>query len=232
MARTRQEMIDIVRDIIREDTEIADADIISCLEKAVMVYSQNFPKETVSDKAGDGSTYEWAVPTGWSPDFSRIIKVIYPADETGEREPPEIDPVTSYGIVLKTAGYYWRLYNITASTGDSVKFIYTAYYTLDSDTNDLSSTFAENSVMDYAAHLCFRQLQAVYSGYKSSNIGIDTVDYGAKSSNMDSLAKVYLQRSGLTEQKAGGIAIVIGDIDPYSGHEEKGEFLVHTRGKR
>ena len=236
-SRTRQDYLDKIAVNLRDsEGHVQEPDMIDALDEAVTIYSEAFPREIILDKTGDGATYEWAVPSDWSENYSEILSVEYPAGKTGERQPPSLDERYDWGVVVTSTGTYkWRLFNHTPATDDIARFKYTGSYTVESGTNNLPDSRAGNAVINLATSLCFDILVAYYTGSKSGTFGADLMDHTPKADIARQNSERYLKRSGLKDfvdnRDNAELPISIGEIDMKSTMEPGHELLVHT-GRR
>jgi len=189
---------DEVGQILRDASgEIGKPDLNSSIYRALDILSSAQPRYVVKDETGNGSTFEWAVPDDWEPNFSFLYQVECPAGLTSEREPLILDDSEYTVVRVATDTFKWRLLTVTPSTGQKVRFTYAARHGLTEISTTLKTRIEEQAVVCLAAAFAFRALGAFYSQATGGMIDADTVDYKSRASEFYALANEYEELSGL-----------------------------------
>lgn len=180
--------------------------------EAVKLYSQVRPVEAVQDYAGDGSAYDFALPTGWVPKLSTITQIEYPA---GEREPETLER-EDWQYYRTTSAVKIRLRHITPATGKTMRVTFTKPHTVDGSGSSIPSV-DEEAVANLAGAIGLRQLAAVYANSTDPTIAADSVNYRTKSQEYSALAKElegrYRVHLGLDKESEAPAASTFIDVD-------------------
>jgi len=236
MARYLDTVVDEVRRLIQDDENNLSEELSNLVQHAVDVLSIDAPRLIIEDETGDGATYEWTVPSSWVEEFSQVIRVEYPAGETGERAPELLDE-SDYEVVRTATGTFkWRLLNYTPSTGEKVRFTFTAPHSLTTTSSTIPNRLKESSVIFLAAGLACGALAAHVSQYRDSSIAADTVDYGSRSERYWQAAEKYIDMSGLrisleSSRARTTIPYAEKDLD-LTAYSWGRSMLFHTRRRR
>jgi len=91
------------------------------IDDAAVYYSRFSPDVALYDITGDGSAFDFAVPTDWSDTFSSMLSVEYPQ---GSRV-PEMLGDTDVTIYLDDTGQVIRFLYTTPALGDVARVAYT-----------------------------------------------------------------------------------------------------------
>jgi len=196
------------------------------IQQALKEYSQVRPLITAQDYAGDGTTYDLTLPTGWQDGVSTVQQIEYPA---GQRQPIYIEPA-DWRFYVTPSGKKIRLASITPSTGTTLRLTYTKLHAIDAAQSTVGS-LDEEAVADLAASIGLTDLAAVYANTQSPTITADSVNYGDKSRTYLELAKElkarYRKHLGLDQQSdappAGGF------IDQDRTASDGKDLLTHPR---
>ena len=222
---------------IAEKLQPDDKDRI--LAQAVLVYSKDRPRELVHELTGDGSAYDFALPSSWIEGLSNIIgKIEYPADDYQNPVYIEDDEWIFFKkLVLTVTTTYIRFVTFTPANGKKARFLYNITHTL----NDTTNTIVENdidAVVTLTAALCFWALAAKFAQNTDSSLDADVIDYQRKSDTYAMLAKekmaIYASLMGLgQEAKTAATAragTVVKDLDiTYPWGED---YLTHPMRQR
>ncbi len=219
MSLTRLDFLTRIRQLVRDDASILqDAELRAHLADAVSKYEDYRPRVSVSLVAGDGSTYNYDLPTGWIDEFSVMLAIEYPVQDAGR---PEFLSQKLYEMLETENGQKIRLYDPFGS-GYNARFVYSIPHTLDDSTCTISQADL-NPVCHKAAALCCASLASYYNQTARATISADVVDYFDK-------ARIYQER-GKDFSKMFSDAIVISgyaigdwDMEPSWG-DKYGEYL-------
>lgn len=199
------------------------------IQQALKDYAQVRPLVAAQDYAGDGATFDFALPTGWQEGLSTVRHVEYPA---GERLPAVLE-AEAWHFYVAPSGKKIRLVSITPATGQSVRITFTKPHVVDA----LSSTVSaldEEAVADLAASIGLTDLAAHYANTQSPTITADSVNYGDKSRAYLEIAEKlkarYRKHLGLDQQSdappTGGF------VDQDRTASDGGDLLTHPRRLR
>jgi len=236
MSRYLAEIRTDIRVLVRDrENIVGDTDYDLAIRQARIYYSRAFPYKKIGSETGDGSTYEWTLPSDYYPDFSTILEVRFPADESGEREMTILTPKTGYDVFQTTTGVWkLRLLDSTPTATETVKYVYTTIYSLTTIASTLPSELAEQSVTFAAAALVCEQLSAYYAQSIDSTISADVVNFNMKSVDYKALSDRYKLASGIKEVMdapagAMGVACAFRDLDAPPTYGKREQFIVHSR---
>ena len=218
-----------VQDSDAEDV-LSEADLEDCLTRAVRIYEQHRPRLLAFTQSGNGSTYEWAMPSGWVDHFSTVRTVEMP---TGEQLPVLHDQnewkiVTSGTTTITT---YFRFLHLIPNTGDTLRVEYTTIHILSSATNTIPETdqealakLASAEALEIWATLAARQ--------EAPTIEADAVDYTVQGRQIGDRAKLlrgqYMAHVGRGGDGTPAAAMAFTDWDT---QPETGRYWVWHKGR-
>ncbi|HNP80131.1 MAG TPA: hypothetical protein PKN47_01610 [Nitrospira sp.] len=199
------------------------------IQQALKEYAQVRPAVAAQDYAGDGATFDLALPTGWQDGLSTIRQIEYPA---GQRIPSLLQN-DDWGFYVAPAGKKIRLLSITPSTGETTRVTYTTPHLIDAVSSTVSA-LDEEAVADLAASIGLTDLAAAFANTQSPTITADSVNYADKSRTYLDIAEKlklrYRKHLGLDQQS---------DAPPTGGFVEQdrrlsdgGDLLTHPRRLR
>ena len=182
--------------------------------EAVKRYARVRPIEAVQDYAGDSATFDFALPTGWVPDFSTVRAIEYPA---GQRPASLLEPEEWSFYRSATTTVTIRLKTLTPSTGQTLRVTWTKPHLVDTSGSTIPAQ-DEEAVANLAAAVGLRELAAHYANTVDPTMQADSVNYRSKSSEYlklaDELEGQYKQHLGITDDTneivAGGTFV---DVD-------------------
>jgi len=221
-----------VKKLLQDDENRLNEDITSIIEFAVNILSIATPRKIVYDVTGDGSLFEWAVPATYSPDFSILESVEYPAGQSGERLQEFLDASDFDVILTATDTYKFRLLNDTPATTETVRFVFTAPHSLTTTSTTIPNKLQEDSVIILSAGLACQALASFYATNSDSTIVSDVVDHKSQSDKYAYLADRYIKMSGLESalHTARGEEVVYSTKDLDTQYSWGRAYLFH--GKR
>ncbi len=219
---------DRVRD---SGAKFTTAQIDRAIVEAVKRYSRVRPVEAVQDFAGDGATFDFALPIGWQQDSSTIRAVEYPA---GQRPASLLEPADWELYRSTTSVVKLRLKSLTPASGQTLRVTWTKPHVVDVTSSTIIA-HDEEAVSNLAAAVGLRQLAAHYANTVDPTIQADSVNYRSKSSEYlklaDTLEGQYKQHLGIkddtSEIVAGGTFV---DVDRTSSL--RGDLLTHPNRDR
>lgn len=225
----RAELKRIIKD---GDAYLTDDDYNDTLARAVRVLSSRTPYFSIKNQAGDGTSFQWAVPADWVPSWSNLVKVEYPFSSSTQTPIEPLEP-DQYDLLEYTAGvFYFRLKEAIPATGETARFTYTTYQSITETTSTLTASDDEDAVLYYAASQCFRRMAARTIAVSDPTLGADTVAYQPRESQYGALADYYEKLSGLIDyaNKPLSGALVYADFD--TKDPEGYQLLTHFRRQR
>jgi len=206
------------------------------LNQAVLIFSKDRPLVKVYEVTGDGSTFDFAMPSDWVENFSYIDGAIeYPVDDTVQAQTflESEDWQLIKKLVLTVTTLYLRFKTFVPASGIKARFTYAAKHTLNTTTCTITDNDS-NAVLALAAGLCYWALAARFAQHSDSTIEADVIDYARKSDIYKELAlqKMDMYRSlmGIGSKKdalsAASAGVSIKDYDlRYPGG--LGDYLTH-----
>lgn len=160
------------------------AQIDRAIVEAVKRYTRVRPIEAVQDYAGDGATFDFALPTGWVQDLSTIRSLEYP---TGERPPSLLEDDDWQFYRSSTSVVKIRMTVVTPSAGQTLRVTWTKPHQVDVNGSTIVAQ-DEEAVANLAAAIGLRQLAAHYANTVDPSLAGDSVNYRSKSSEYLKLA--------------------------------------------
>lgn len=192
-------------------------DFLPALEAALLLYSAHRPKELVVDAPGDGS-HDVALPETWVAEFSRLLRVEYPAGEV----PEVILSAQRYRLYQAPTGRVLRLLDETPAADESVRLAFTA-----PRTEEDIITGDTDAVACLGAAICCETLANLFASANDPTIAADVVNYRTKSAEWAARAKrlrqLYLDHMGIDDE--GGAPASMTVAPPPDG----GWSLTHGR---
>lgn len=184
----------------------------AAIAAAVATYCRHRPLLKVATLTGDGTAYDFAVPTDWEDGVSSIVSIENPVD----KQEPEVLDEAGYRIVRHpTTGLpRIRFISLVLASAEKAYVNYSVSHTL-SGTTDTIPVADRLAVAKLAGAECARMLAAYYSQTSDATYGADTVNYRTKGQDYLALAKAlelaYREHVGAVEGFAP--ASVAGDLD-------------------
>lgn len=223
MAYTREDYLAKLETILQDDAEkLQPDDKYRLLSQAVLVFSKDRPQKKIKEETGDGSKYDFSLPSDWVDNFSSIVGDIeYPADEY--QDPAYIesgDWIFFKKLVASVSTTYLRIRTFIPASGYKLRYEYSIPHVLNEDTCTIPDSDIE-PVVSLAAAFCFWSLAAKFAQSTDSTIEADVIDYQRKSDLYATLAKekmaTYNSLMGLGEESKGSAAasagVAVKDLD-------------------
>ncbi len=209
------------------------------LVQAVVLFSKDKPLTKIKEETGNGTSYDFDLPTDWIDGFSNIQgRIEYPADTYQDPNYIEsIDWIFFEKLVSNVTTTFLRFVSFTPASGYKLRYKYTLPHTL----NDTTCTVKEcdiESVVNLTAALCFWALAAKYAQSTDSTIEADVIDYQRKTDTYTMLAKekyaMYNSLMGIGAEAKGKAPATAGvslkDLDvPFQWEED---MLTHPIRQR
>jgi hypothetical protein len=208
------------------------------LSQAVVIFSKDKPNTKVHEITGDGSAYDFAMPSDWVDGVSYITgEIEYPADEY--QDPVYLEKVDWMFfrklvtvLTVTSTVTYLRFRSFTPALSKKARFEYALPHTVSDSENTISNADIE-AVVTLTAALCFWALAAKFTQTTDPSIEADVIDYQRKSDTYSQLAKekisIYNSMMGLGEESKGNApasaGVAIKDLDIAFSWSE--EMLTH-----
>lgn len=182
------------------------AQIDRAIVEAVKRYARVRPIEAVQDYAGDGATFDFALPAGWVQDLSTVRSLEYPA---GQRPASLLESDDWEYYRSSTSAVKIRLKDLTPSVGQTLRVTWTKPHQVDVSGSTIVSQ-DEEAVANLAAAIGLRQLAAHYANTVDPTLAADTVNYRSKSSDYLKLASEletqYREHMGIKDKESENLA--------------------------
>ncbi len=201
------------------------------ISEAVMVYSQDRPREMVSAITGAG-TYEYDLPDDWTDGFSVALAMEYPA---GNQIPTYVDE-SEWLIYQGTAGKKLRFLSYEPTTAETINLKHTALHALSAGTAGTSTVPAsdQDAVINLAGALACYALSRKYAQSLEQTIGADSVqhlsksgEYAKRGKELEGLYRKHITAGG---ERPPAAASVSGDWDSLAGWND--DRLTHPKRYR
>jgi len=223
MPMTKEDYLTRLETALQDTAEKLQPDDKSrLLSQAVLIYAKDRPLEIVHEITGDGTSYDFAMPSSWIDGFSNIIgKIEYPADDYQNPTYIEDDEWVFFRkLVTTVTTKYIRFTTFIPSLNKKARLIYTVPHTLNDTTNTIIDNDIE-AVVTLTAALCFWALAAQFAQTTDPSIDADVIDYQRKSDIYTALAKeklaIYNSLMGIGKEAEGAAAasagVVLKDFD-------------------
>lgn len=171
---------------------LGTADKLIAISQAVKIHSKYNPKQYVVDITGLGLNYfDYLISTyltNWADDFSSIINIEYPLDDTTANL--DIVPKKNWLIYEKTDGKYIRFLVDVPSTSETIRVWYTGLY-ICTDIISNISTYDEEAVQMLASSIFCTMLATVYAETQDNTISADSIDHANKAKEYSIRSKIY-----------------------------------------
>jgi hypothetical protein len=240
MAKTKEDYLARIETALQDSAEKLQPDDKSrLLSQAVFLYSQDRPRKLIHEITGDGSAYDFVLPTSWVPGFSYLTsKIEYPADVYQDPAYIEDNEWMFFSkLVLTVTTMYIRFVTFIPELSKKARFEYALPHTLGDTTNTIPEVDIE-AVVNLTTALCFLALAAKFNQSTDPTIEADVIDYQRKSDTYVALAKermtLYNSLMGIGSESKGkapaSAGVVIKDLDIIYAHGE--DYLTHPSSQR
>jgi hypothetical protein len=158
----------------------------AAIQAAVATYSTHVPRRQIGTLTGNGTAFDFAVPTDWEDGLSDLVAVEHPVDQ----QTPEFLDAADYTVRVDpaTGDPMIRFFSLILSSGEKAYITYGVSHVL-SGTVDTIPVSDRLAVSKLAAAECARMLAAYYAQTGDPTIGADTINYRTKSQDYLALAK-------------------------------------------
>ncbi len=171
-----QSYIDELKRLVPQvEDELPVGSIEERLGDAVQFYSRIAPRTNgVKDYSGDDSTYEFALPSDWDEQFSRVRSIEYPQGY----QDPEYLGTDQWFIYDTPSGQVLRL-RTTPSSGETARVCYTRMHNVSSQ-QDTVPEKDKRALCYLAASLIARNLESKYASHTEPMLEADVINYRTK----------------------------------------------------
>tara|TARA_Y100000034_G_scaffold135950_1_gene209958 strand:- start:5355 stop:6068 length:714 start_codon:yes stop_codon:yes gene_type:complete len=212
---------------------ISEAQLEDLLDRAVRIYERQRPLRQAFEQTGDGSTYTWAMPSGWIEHFSQVLSVEYPSGEQKPTFIPSDDWAVFYTGTGTTLTSNFRLLFNTPSSSETVRVEYTGIHTLSQATNTIPE--GDQEAIGWAASAEACDILATNAAQTiDSNISADQVEHRTKERELMNRAKNYRQKfwrhMGMGEN--GKAPATTGITEQDTELSWQADFVFHGRRRR
>ncbi len=223
MSLTREDYLTRLETVLQDTAEkLTPVDKERLLSQAIVIFSKDRPLTKVHEITGDGTNYDFALPTDWVEDFSYVIgEIEYPADDY---QNPNYLEARDWQFIKKLVATvtttYFRFLTFTPVSAKKARFEYALPHTMNEATNTVIDSDIE-AVINLTAALCFWALAAKFAQSTDSTLEADVIDYQRKSDLYSTLAKekmaTYNSLMGLGVEAKGSAAasagVAVKDLD-------------------
>lgn len=209
----------ILEDLVPGEHNLTEAQLGRIREKsvehAIQRHSKWSPRDVVEDFPGDdGFAYALSGLTYWNDNFSNILSVEYPVDDTDET--PEILDPSEWKVYERPAGKYLYFVSKKPKSTEEIRIKYTAYHTVSAGVDSTIEVHHEEAFQSLCACLYCRNLSAAYSLDQDSTIEADAVQHATRAQQYRDMAidfcNDYKLFMGINENTPAG-AVGIKDLD-------------------
>ncbi len=234
MADDLATLIERMRSRLQDVAGLLDAategDLYQAVRDGLEQYDDDAPRVLVADIAGDGVTYDFALPAGYVDGFSRITAVEYPA---GQRQPVYLEP-TDWHIYRTPTTTKLRLRWHTPTSGETVRVSYTARHTvedLDGATTTTVPAWHRQAFLALCTARAFSRLAARFVHEQEATLAIDSVERSSKVDQARKLAEALLREYRELVGVRGGEAPAAVRLDWSTSVAGSGAVRLTHRGR-
>lgn len=204
------------------------------IQDAISEYSNDRPDQLVADLTGNGTPfYALSLLTSWVADWSRVVRVEYPAAAvSATHRPIFLDPNSDWDTNYRTAAArYLRLLNHSPATTETLRVTYTARRVL-STTSDTIVPADKEAVLDLAASYACRMLATEAAQSVDGDLRSESTNWRDAESRLRSQEKAWRSAYeliiGKGEAASPKAAFALRDFDsaPKSGGPNR-RWLTH-----
>jgi hypothetical protein len=212
-------------------------DVRNNIIQAVLVFSKDRPLVKIAELTGDGTAFDFSLPSDWNENFSTILtEVEYPVDDDTQIQPmldrsewAVIRKLVSGSTVLR-----FRFKSFIPINGNIARFEYSTRHTLNQSTNTIQDSDSQ-AVIAKSAAICFWALASRFAQHSDSTIDADVIDYARKYDYYKELAiaadSEYRSLMGIGNEAKNSVAASVGvsikDYDLEFGGGALGDYLTH-----
>ena len=145
MSFTKADIRAGVRGNLGDPGGLTDQDIDQHIGEAIFAYSKLVPNYKVTDLTGDGSAYDFSLPSDFQLGFSSIVSIEFPANE----QVPTYLADTSWILYQNTTTTKFR-FLLTPGNGEIARIAYTVPHSIDADDASLTTVIdADRVAIEY-----------------------------------------------------------------------------------
>lgn len=216
MALTRATLMSKAESYVQDDagriSHSLSGDFGTAIDRALERYSQDKPRKVYATASGDGTTYEFSVPTDWVEDVSELLEVHYPdPPATGQREPNIVfdasapnEPASVRALKNASGVTKIRFMDDTPVTGtNNIRFVFTGLHSVHASVAASTTVYGsdEEALAMLVASFACEMVASKYAETKDAAFSVDSVDFRSKSSEYAArarqLAKGYTTHMGI-----------------------------------
>ena len=201
----------LVDNMVREVSELSDADRDRAITLAVERYNKDRPRTAVEDLVSPGG-YRLPLPAAWEPDFSELQSIEHPIGND------PVDLLMDWTLYQTPTGYEIALdphHTSELQLDEKARATFTIKHLVDA-TNDTVPRGDREAVSAWAAANLCEQLANAFSGDSDSVIQSDSVDHGSKAQEFarraTSLRRRYFNELGIDPKRSQPAGVVV-DLD-------------------
>lgn len=204
MSKLLEELKNEVRGLVQDDPNnpVIEGELSSAIESGITRLSEIRPQKIIHDFTGDGSTKIFELPDTFEDGFSRILRVQYPYDVTGETLAETISLFRIWLIEVGDGTWKLQLLDFTPASSKILRVSFTAQHAVDNNSTTIKTKADEKAVIYWAAAQCLSIMAAKAIRVGNSLLGSDVVDYQLRSGQYKTLATFYKGESGLESASA------------------------------
>lgn len=198
----------------------AGSEVVDGIRDALEQYSLDAPRTVVADVAGDGSTYDLALPSAFVDGFARVVTIEYPA---GAREPTYLDSA-DWRLYRTASATTLRLVQATPAVGETVRLTFTAPHTieqLDTATVTTIPSYHTQAFVYLATAKCLQRLADRFLHEQEATLNLDSVERGGKADQarrlIGTLLAAYRDSVGVTGGAPAAMQVLDWDSPVHQG---------------
>lgn len=185
-----QEYYKAIDELVPGTHSVGMQEQLNAINSAIEIHSKVKPRKIVEDIAGNGAfDYPLSNFACWSEEFSRVVQVEYPVDDTSRE--PSILAADDWTIYAKPNGENLRFLNAKPTVLETIRVTYTARHIFDADDVCTVAPADDRAVQKLAASLYCRILAAAYAQTQDSTIPADSVDHTSMRREYEAQASKY-----------------------------------------
>jgi hypothetical protein len=223
-------------ELVPRNNALGQEEQLNAINSALALHSKHRPRQIVEDVAGTGGfDYPLSDLDHWADEFSQIVQVEYPVDDTSP-DANVLAEADDWTVYRKPSGEVLRFLSATPDTDETIRVTYTARHSFNNDAVCSVAEADDSAVQKLSAALFCRILAAAYAQDDDSTIQADSVDHSSKRREYEAQAQKYRseydEHMGLGKSKEGTLkgacATQDWDISPASGYG----WLTHSNRLR
>lgn len=205
LASLKSKISSVLQDVVPFLSTATSGDVEKAIREALEVYDDDAPREVVVDTNGDGTSYDFDLPSGFVVGFSRIISIEYPV---GNRPATLVAPA-DWGIYHTPSEAQLRFNDLVPANAAPFRMTYTARHTVDDlDSATATTVWAHHAeaFVNLCAARCLLRLANRFIHEQESTLNLDAVDRNSKTDvarrMSDKLMAAYREVVGVARGEA------------------------------